>query len=152
MISISWTVNDHYFILSQHLESLNDEAEAPRVPDGVGLDSSRRLLSITDYNNELMLSTDNSTCNTQNNQSQSACNPDKELLNPISCYICKKPYVRLHFFYHQLCPDCAEFNYSKRNEVGNCNLFWVSLDPYKCFILLSILIPVIYAMCAYSAV
>lgn len=32
------------------------------------------------------------------------------------CYICKKPYVDLHFFYDQLCPGCAELNYRKRNE------------------------------------
>jgi hypothetical protein len=35
---------------------------------------------------------------------------------PINCYICKKPFVDLHFFYDQLCPECAELNYSKRNE------------------------------------
>ena len=33
------------------------------------------------------------------------------------CYICKKPYVDLHFFYDQLCPGCAELNYRKRNEI-----------------------------------
>ena len=39
-----------------------------------------------------------------------------ELLNPLDCYICKKPFIKLHFFYASLCPDCAAFNYSKRSE------------------------------------
>ena len=30
------------------------------------------------------------------------------------CYICKQPFTELHFFYHQLCPDCAGLNYAKR--------------------------------------
>ncbi len=32
------------------------------------------------------------------------------------CYICKRMYTRLHFFYHLLCPDCAELNYAKRMQ------------------------------------
>jgi NAD(P)-dependent dehydrogenase (short-subunit alcohol dehydrogenase family) len=43
----------------------------------------------------------------------------QSLINPISCYICHKPYVELHFFYHQLCPACAAFNYAKREEKAN---------------------------------
>ncbi|MBS1795974.1 MAG: SDR family oxidoreductase [Acidobacteria bacterium] len=33
---------------------------------------------------------------------------------PANCYICKTPYTAVHFFYHLLCPSCAEFNYAKR--------------------------------------
>ena len=41
----------------------------------------------------------------------------KRRLNvPIPCYTCKRPFVDLHFFYDQLCPTCAELNYTKRNE------------------------------------
>ena len=32
------------------------------------------------------------------------------------CYVCKQPFQELHFFYHQLCPDCAAFNYAKRDQ------------------------------------
>lgn len=39
-----------------------------------------------------------------------------ELDSPRNCYICKKDYLRLHFFYDSMCPDCAEFNWSKRNQ------------------------------------
>ena len=33
-----------------------------------------------------------------------------------NCYICKRDYRRLHFFYDSMCPDCAEFNWKKRNQ------------------------------------
>lgn len=33
-----------------------------------------------------------------------------------SCYICKQPYRQLHSFYHLLCPDCAAFNWQKRQQ------------------------------------
>jgi len=42
---------------------------------------------------------------------------------PIACYICRKSYRELHFFYHQLCPDCAPFNYLKRNEMADLSGF-----------------------------
>jgi NAD(P)-dependent dehydrogenase (short-subunit alcohol dehydrogenase family) len=35
---------------------------------------------------------------------------------PKRCYICKKTYTDIHFFYHLLCPNCAEFNYHKRTQ------------------------------------
>ncbi|HEU4321762.1 MAG TPA: SDR family oxidoreductase [Roseiflexaceae bacterium] len=39
-----------------------------------------------------------------------------ELRSPRDCYICKRPYTRLHVFYHLLCPDCAALNYQKRQQ------------------------------------
>jgi len=35
------------------------------------------------------------------------------------CYVCKQPYRELHFFYDQLCPPCAAFNYAKRSETAD---------------------------------
>jgi hypothetical protein len=32
------------------------------------------------------------------------------------CYVCKQKYTKIHHFYDQLCPPCAEFNYHKRTE------------------------------------
>jgi NAD(P)-dependent dehydrogenase (short-subunit alcohol dehydrogenase family) len=32
-----------------------------------------------------------------------------------ACYVCKERYREVHAFYHQLCPDCAEVNWAKRN-------------------------------------
>jgi NAD(P)-dependent dehydrogenase (short-subunit alcohol dehydrogenase family) len=40
--------------------------------------------------------------------------PPARLNRPRSCYICKRPFAELHFFYHLLCPDCAALNYQKR--------------------------------------
>ncbi|MCX2184490.1 SDR family NAD(P)-dependent oxidoreductase [Streptomyces sp. SKN60] len=36
------------------------------------------------------------------------------LQRPRSCYTCKTRYVEVDYFYHQLCPDCAALNRSKR--------------------------------------
>nr|MBA2523799.1 SDR family NAD(P)-dependent oxidoreductase [Solirubrobacterales bacterium] len=36
------------------------------------------------------------------------------LAQPRACYICKRRYVEVDSFYHQLCPQCAEFNHAKR--------------------------------------
>ncbi len=36
------------------------------------------------------------------------------LLRPRACYICKKRYVQVDAFYHQLCPDCAALNHQRR--------------------------------------
>jgi len=33
-----------------------------------------------------------------------------------NCYICNRDYDRAHVFYDSLCPDCAEFNWTKRNQ------------------------------------
>ncbi len=36
-----------------------------------------------------------------------------------NCYICKRDYTEIHFFYDQLCPECAAFNYAKRTETAD---------------------------------
>jgi NAD(P)-dependent dehydrogenase (short-subunit alcohol dehydrogenase family) len=43
--------------------------------------------------------------------------PDaRESTQPQHCYVCKRKYTQIHFFYDQLCPECAEFNHAKRAE------------------------------------
>lgn len=37
------------------------------------------------------------------------------LQRPRSCYTCKARYVEVDYFYHQLCPDCAAVNRTKRD-------------------------------------
>ena len=39
-----------------------------------------------------------------------------ELAEPRACYVCKAPYRRLHFFYHSMCPGCAQLNHAKRQQ------------------------------------
>lgn len=41
---------------------------------------------------------------------------ENEFIYPKKCYDCGKPYRKAHFFYHLLCPECADFNYSKREQ------------------------------------
>jgi len=41
----------------------------------------------------------------------------RESLTPQHCYVCKQKYSRIHHFYDQMCPDCAEFNFAKRSEL-----------------------------------
>ena len=38
----------------------------------------------------------------------------RTLNQPECCYVCKQDYTEVHFFYHLLCPACAEFNYRMR--------------------------------------
>lgn len=46
--------------------------------------------------------------------------PDfREVLEPQNCYICKRDYSRIHHFYDQLCPPCAEVNFRKRTETAD---------------------------------
>jgi NAD(P)-dependent dehydrogenase (short-subunit alcohol dehydrogenase family) len=44
-------------------------------------------------------------------------NQPREAVLPRHCYVCKQEYSTIHFFYDQLCPDCAPFNYAKRTEL-----------------------------------
>src|SRR5579859_340273 len=38
------------------------------------------------------------------------------LIRPRPCYICKREYVEVDAFYHQLCPSCAALNHVKRTQ------------------------------------
>ncbi len=95
----------------QQLEKLNDEGDVPRIPDGVAILTSPTLMiehgRRCDTNSIL-------SCAGSNQEVKETI---AKLWNPLSCYICHKPYIELHFFYHQLCPDCAAFNFKKRDEM-----------------------------------
>lgn len=39
-----------------------------------------------------------------------------EYRRPKTCYVCKAAFIRVHPFYHQLCPSCAESNQRKRDQ------------------------------------
>jgi len=46
--------------------------------------------------------------------------PDqREPIEPQHCYVCKQKYSELHHFYDQLCPSCADFNFTKRTETAD---------------------------------
>jgi len=35
------------------------------------------------------------------------------------CYVCKEHFQKVHHFYDQLCPSCADFNFAKRTELAD---------------------------------
>jgi NAD(P)-dependent dehydrogenase (short-subunit alcohol dehydrogenase family) len=45
--------------------------------------------------------------------------PPRELNKPKTCYVCKQDFTRLHHFYDALCPECGDFNYTKRFQTAS---------------------------------
>jgi len=43
---------------------------------------------------------------------------ERTLLHPRNCYVCKRDFTELHFFYDCMCPSCASYNYSKRSQTA----------------------------------
>jgi NAD(P)-dependent dehydrogenase (short-subunit alcohol dehydrogenase family) len=43
----------------------------------------------------------------------------RRVIKPVHCYVCKTKYEVLHFFYDQMCPACAEFNWAKRHQTAD---------------------------------
>lgn len=43
----------------------------------------------------------------------------REVVEPQNCYVCKQDYGKIHHFYDQLCPSCAELNFRKRTELAD---------------------------------
>ena len=53
-----------------------------------------------------------------------AQSPEPKAQSPSSkeqqhCYVCKQKYSVIHHFYDQLCPPCAELNFTKRTELAD---------------------------------
>ena len=42
-----------------------------------------------------------------------------QLQVPRACYMCKREYDRVHFFYDSMCADCAELNWTKREQTAD---------------------------------
>ncbi len=42
-----------------------------------------------------------------------------DLVRAATCYICKRPFDRLHHFYDSLCSDCGELNFSQRHRTAD---------------------------------
>jgi NAD(P)-dependent dehydrogenase (short-subunit alcohol dehydrogenase family) len=45
--------------------------------------------------------------------------PGSRSQEPQHCYVCKAKYAAIHHFYDQLCPACAELNFTKRAELAD---------------------------------
>src|SRR5262245_55418613 len=42
-----------------------------------------------------------------------------ELLRDRACYICKRPFVKVHRYYDSMCQECGDFNYAKREQTAD---------------------------------
>ncbi len=42
-----------------------------------------------------------------------------ELNKERACYVCKKPFVKVHRYYDSMCEDCGDFNYAKREQTAD---------------------------------
>lgn len=95
----------------KNLEALNEAQPTLRIADGVAEE---------DLDDEVSRSVITDAPNHEKNSSASSTSADGIALHTKrNCYICKAPYFTLHFFYDQLCPNCAELNYRKRNQSAN---------------------------------
>ncbi len=46
--------------------------------------------------------------------------PEQPRLNKErDCYVCKKPYTKVHRYYDSMCEDCGDFNYAKREQTAD---------------------------------
>ena len=42
-----------------------------------------------------------------------------ELNKERACYVCKKPFVKVHRYYDSMCEECGNFNYAKREQTAD---------------------------------
>jgi hypothetical protein len=82
------------------------------LPPPVALPKSNRGVSIKDDNDE---NDDQSSTSSSFTRSENLT----KINNPISCYICKSFFKDIHFFYSQLCPECAALNWEKRMQMAD---------------------------------
>jgi NAD(P)-dependent dehydrogenase (short-subunit alcohol dehydrogenase family) len=64
-------------------------------------------------------SADSNSDSSEPSPSEAASNGAPRVVEPRNCYICKTDYHEIHFFYDQLCPSCAEFNWEKRSSTAD---------------------------------
>jgi len=48
-----------------------------------------------------------------------SASPRAELRQKLSCYVCKKPFAKVHRYYDSLCEECGDFNYAKREQTAD---------------------------------
>jgi NAD(P)-dependent dehydrogenase (short-subunit alcohol dehydrogenase family) len=42
-----------------------------------------------------------------------------ELKQDRACYVCKRPFAKVHRYYDSMCPDCGDYNYAKREQTAD---------------------------------
>src|SRR6185503_8671429 len=41
------------------------------------------------------------------------------LNDELACYVCKRPFTKVHRYYDSLCEECGDFNYAKREQTAD---------------------------------
>lgn len=67
-------------------------------------------MQMIDQSSRKLMGPDSKAIETENAQ---------RLNSPRNCYVCKKEFVDLHFFYDTMCRACGEFNYQKRFQTAS---------------------------------
>jgi NAD(P)-dependent dehydrogenase (short-subunit alcohol dehydrogenase family) len=112
---------------SRQIKQENPQTEEIQIQEEIGILKIQKLRQLEQKNRHIEdLRLQEATVMVQIQQQKKSIVASSELVDklqhlrkPISCYICKQPYTQIHFFYHLLCPKCAEFNYQKRNQHTN---------------------------------
>jgi NAD(P)-dependent dehydrogenase (short-subunit alcohol dehydrogenase family) len=52
----------------------------------------------------------------ENDRQNARSDETQDLHRERTCYVCKKPYAKVHRYYDSLCEDCGELNYAKRSQ------------------------------------
>ena len=52
-------------------------------------------------------------------ETEDGAKENRTAADPQHCYICKQKFTEVHHFYDQMCPPCAEFNFTKRTELAD---------------------------------
>ena len=47
-----------------------------------------------------------------------------ELQQERACYVCKKPFVKVHRYYDSMCEECGDFNYAKREQTADLSGYY----------------------------
>src|SRR5258708_35252929 len=50
-----------------------------------------------------------------------------ELHQERSCYVCKKPFPKMHRYYDSMCDECGDFNYAKRGQTADLSRHYALL-------------------------
>lgn len=89
-------------INSEGLRSIREKERASRALTGI-----RSARTATVFEAPLMIG---EPCSSKEIQ---------KLNSPRNCYVCKKEYTDLHYFYDTMCGECGDFNYGKRFQTAS---------------------------------
>lgn len=88
-----------------------------KMPDAQLLAES--LTSITEAASPQKLTDDNRTEDSRTDDNIPQQEHFESVAEARKCYVCKKEFRELHHFYDQMCTECGDLNYAKRDETAD---------------------------------